>query len=327
MVNSNYLLLGDKNRYQKICTDADEVEFSALLEKFSTIDNAIADEQIAGTLEDEILDDENQDDELKNSEEEWMIEDRGKDNIISDVAEELQRRARILKGNYPFIYEDNHLRLKKTYPLSYILCLCISMAENITEGKNTRLPRFFEIFAGAIFTRFFGEEAKHMHTGWPRSHKNPKEFQKLFKKLKRLINFRTLEWHWMPQAGLTNGDAGPIKDGGVDFVSWKHFFDGRDGLLFALGQCACGNNWNTKFSDINIKRLQNFFHPLSYVSCVKVFTTPFVLCDGMLKTASEDAGIVLDRIRLTIIHEKYLDEFVKMDEELKEIIEYCIEKV
>lgn len=47
----------------------------------------------------------------------------------------------------------------------------------------------------------------------------------------------------------------------------------------------------------------------------------------MLKTASEDAGIVLDRIRLTIIHEKYLDEFVKMDEELKEIIEYCIEKV
>ncbi|PLD02591.1 hypothetical protein, partial [Klebsiella pneumoniae] len=65
----------------------------------------------------------------------------------------------------------------------------------------------------------------------------------------------------------------------------------------------------------------------SWGQVIKVFTTPFVLCDGMLKTASEDAGIVLDRIRLTIIHEKYLDEFVKMDEELKEIIEYCIEKV
>ncbi|CAD7562658.1 hypothetical protein CIP106467_2762 [Citrobacter europaeus] len=321
-MSSKKLLLADKNRYQKICTDADEVEFSALIEKFSTIDNAIADEQIAGTLDDEI-----QDELSDHADEEWMIEDHGKDNILSDVADELQRRAKILKNSYPFIYEENHLKLKESYPISYILCLCISMAQNITEGSNTRLPRFFEIFAGAIFTRFFGEEAKHMHTGWPRSRKNPTEFQKLFKKLKRLINFRTLEWHWMPEAGLSNGDAGPIKDGGVDFISWKHFSDGRDGLLFALGQCACGNNWNTKFSDINIKRLESFFHPLSYVSCVKVFTTPYVLCDGMLKVASEDAGVVLDRIRLTLIHEKYHEEFEEMNDDINEIINHCITQV
>ena len=74
--------------------------------------------------------------------------------------------------------------------------------------------------------------------------------------------------------------------------------DGKIGQLFVLGQCACGNDWQTKFNDLTIKGLSKWFNPLSIVEPVRCFSTPFHVTDAMLREASREGGIVFDRARL-----------------------------
>lgn len=308
---------GLRSKMQGFSTDADQAELNALLDMNATIDSGIEDDKIAGTIFDELDDIDGQ------NEEEWMIEDKGKDILVGQIAEHIQWRANILQEMYPFEYNSNHLTLKKSPSPVYLFCLCVSMINNLTKGENVKLPRFFEIMAGQLFTKYFSSNAKHMHTGWPRSDGNPKIYKDLADKLKTSIASNTNEWSWRVENGLNDEDALRIKDCGVDFVTWLDFLDKRDGRLFALGQCACGNDWPTKFNDIKVEKLNPWFHPLTYIKCVKVFSTPYLLVDEMIREASSEAGIVFDRVRLTIAHENFKDDFSDMQIELMKLIEFC----
>ncbi|RQM36837.1 hypothetical protein [Erwinia psidii] len=308
---------GQRNRIQMYSTDADQAEFNALLDYNASIDSGIEDDRIAGSIQDEI------DDLDGPQDEEWMIKDHGKDIIVGKIAEHIEWRSLLLEDYYPFEYKDNHLTLKDDPSIVYLFCLCISVFGDLTKGDNVKLPRKFELIAGELFTKFFSPNAKHMHTGWPRSDGNPTSYIELAQKLNKSISESTFEWKWRTEHGLTDNDAVKIKDSGVDFVSWIDFLDRRDGRLFALGQCACGNDWPTKFNDIKLKALQQWFHPLTYIDCVKVFSTPYILVDEMVKLASTEAGIVFDRIRMTIAYEKYKNDFLTLQDDIMELIEYC----
>ncbi|MDK3079938.1 MULTISPECIES: hypothetical protein [Enterobacteriaceae] len=302
---------------QGFATDADQAEFNALLDVNAAIDSGIEDDKIAGTIYDEL-------EELDGHfEEDWMKEDQGKDILVGQIAEQIQWRSNILKDVYPFEYKANHLTLKDSPSPVYLFCLCVSMINNLTKGDNVRLPRYFEVMAGRLFTKFLSAHAKHMHTGWPRSTGNPTSYKELANKLNCLISPNTKEWSWRVENGLKDEDALRIKDCGVDFVTWVDFLDGRDGRLFALGQCACGNDWPTKFNDIKIERLTPWFHPLTYIKCVKVFSTPYILVDEMIREASSEAGIIFDRVRLAIAHDRFKEEFDDMHEDLNALIDFC----
>ncbi|WP_237930470.1 hypothetical protein [Buttiauxella sp. S19-1] len=308
---------GLRSKLQRFSSDADQAEFNALLDMNAAIDSAIEDDKIAGTIYDEM-------DELENfSDEEWMREDQGKDELVGQVAEHIQWRQDILKDFYPFEYQGNHLTLKENPSPVYLFCLCVSLANNLTSGDNVKLPRYFELMAGKLFTKFFSSHAKHLHTGWPRSDGNPKSYKELAEKLNKSISSNTIEWSWKVQHGLKDEDAIRIKDCGVDFVSWVDFLDERDGRLFALGQCACGNDWPTKFNDIKIAKLNPWFHPLTFTKCIKVFSTPYILVNEMMREASSEAGVVFDRVRLTIAYEKFKSEFLDMPHDLNGLIDLC----
>lgn len=308
---------GLRSKMQGFATDADQAEFNALLDVNAAIDSGIEDDKIAGTIYDEL-------EELDGHfEEDWMKEDQGKDILVGQIAEHIQWRSNILKDVYPFEYKANHLTLKDSPSPVYLFCLCVSMINNLTKGDNVRLPRYFEVMAGRLFTKFLSAHAKHMHTGWPRSTGNPTSYKELANKLNCLISPNTKEWSWRVENGLKDEDALRIKDCGVDFVTWVDFLDGRDGRLFALGQCACGNDWPTKFNDIKIERLTPWFHPLTYIKCVKVFSTPYILVDEMIREASSEAGIIFDRVRLAIAHDRFKEEFDDMHEDLNALIDFC----
>ncbi|EOD6327682.1 hypothetical protein ACRBF7_001445 [Providencia stuartii] len=309
---------GIRAKKQNYATDADQAELNALLDLTASIDSGIDDDKIAGTLYDEI-----EEIEGGSSEEDWMKEDQGKDLIVGEIAEHIEWRIDTLKDMYPFEYKENHLTLKESPSPVYLFCLCVSMIQNVSRGENRKLASFFEILSGKLFTKFFSAHAKHMHTGWPRSEQNPKNYKELSIKLRNNISSKTKEWSWQIENGLEENDAKWIKDCGVDFVTWVDFLDNRDGRLFALGQCACGNDWPTKFNDIKITKLAQWFHPLTYIECIKVFSTPYVLVDEMLKEASNDAGVVFDRIRLTIAFERFKEHFNDVTPQLNEFIEFC----
>lgn len=308
---------GLRSKIQGFSTDADQAEFNALLDVNAAIDSGIEDDKIAGTIYDEL-------DEIDGQfEEDWMKEDQGKDILVGQIAEHIQYRSSMLSEMYPFEYKENHLTLKESPSPVYLFCLCVSMMNNLTKGENVQLPRFFEIMACRLFTKFLSIHARYMHTGWPRSTGNPTSYKELATKLNNLIAPNTKEWSWRVENGLRDEDALRIKDCGVDFVTWVDFLDGRDGRLFALGQCACGNDWPTKFKDIKIEKLTPWFHPFTYIKCIKVFSTPYILVDEMIREASSEAGIVFDRVRLTIAYERFKDDFSDMQEELDNLIEFC----
>ncbi|WP_210452337.1 hypothetical protein [Pantoea ananatis] len=309
---------GDRNKLQGFSKDADQVEFNALIRSAANIDSGLEDEKIAGTFDDEI-----EELGLDHNAESWATNDQAQDILVGDIAEHIVWRQKKLGDLYPFDYSENHLRLKDDFSKVYIFCLCISMAKNLTKKTNARLPRYFEIIAGDIFTKFISPHARHLHTGWPRSTGNPKSFHKMAKKLRNKISKDTFEWYWQSQGGLKNADASLIKDCGVDFVTWIDFLDGRDGRFFALGQCACGHDWRTKYKDISDKKLNHWFNPISYIDFVKVFTTPHILVDEMMKEVSEEAGITFDRIRLTLAYHKYIGKFDYMNDNFLNLIDFC----
>ena len=109
----------------------------------------------------------------------------------------------------------------------------------------------------------------------------------------------TGEWHWGPEEEL---DPTDVKDEGCDFVVWLHPSDGRKiAPLLVLGQCACGNNWQDKYADLDVRRVRRWFNPLSIVEPVRAFATPRHVDDDVLREASREAGLLFDRSRLALI--------------------------
>jgi hypothetical protein len=187
----------------------------------------------------------------------------------------------------------------------YEFCLAITQSPSITSGKFKELPRAFECLARDVLVSFLGDGAEGLRTGWPPSiDLRPTRFKAVVKHLHQRVNAPT-DWTWRPYPSLPN-DPSPtdVKDQGIDFVVWKSMLDGRDGHLFLLGQCACGDDWDQKFYDITAESLSQWINPISTASFLRVFTTPHhIPNDAYFSEVNVNAGLTLDRARLTRLAE------------------------
>ena len=142
------------------------------------------------------------------------------------------------------------------------------------------------------------------------------------------LHEKTGEWVWRPEDGLPDNPSPKVaKDEGIDLIAWKSNIDGRRGHMFLLGQCACGDNWLGKFDDANPDKIRKWFHPMTLIfPPKKLFFTPFHAVDSVLEQASREAGIVLDRIRLTLLASQCvsLEEDEIFQAELKRLIDMVL---
>lgn len=280
-----------RHHAQRIAKDADQVEFMALRTGSAAIDSGTYSERVAAAWHDfEVYD--------ISRTERWNIEDLRQDDAVGRVHEELERRRKLMDDGYPFSIRGGTLihtpRLDENSIYEFMLSIC--NAKSLTSGQYVDLPRVFERLSARLVASYFGTRSEFLHTGWPRD----KETGSSFKDAMLTLNNRTAEWTWSPQDGLPNCPTNG--DGGCDFVVWSKPADGRRiGQLFILGQCACGNDWDTKLTDLVVRDLEKWFNPLSTVDPVRCFTTPFHVTDAMLKEASRKGGIVFDRARLVSI--------------------------
>lgn len=274
-------------------TDADQVEFNALRGHSSVFDDAANDEIISGEIDDDV-------DELDYEGPGWKGLDLAKESSIDATRKEIERRSRLLGKHYPFQIDASKLVYKGSRTGFYELCLAISSAKSITAGDFTKLPRTFERSVAYLVKRYFGGSSKALHTGFPRTPGST------FKKIMSRIERGSLEWVWQPRANLIDGD---VKDETLDFIVTVSQLDDRAGRLYVLGQCACGNDWNTKLRDPDLAKLAKWFHPPWVVDPVRAFTTPFAIGDLTLEnTVTESKALVLDRTRLALIAETMLSE-------------------
>ena len=253
------------------------------------------DDRIAGALDDF------EPQEAGSSLQGWQRSDLINDISIGNAQGEIERRIRLMGATYPFSLKGNFLLYKPSVSGYYEFCLSISLAQSVTKGDYVQLPRHFERTTAILIKAYMGNNSEALHTGWPRDEGcNPR-----FKNIMTLLFEKSGEWIWNPRSGLPEDpDPTHVKDEGVDFVVWKNSLDDRLGHLFLLAQCACGNDWGDKLTELNLNRFEKWFNPSSYVSPIRSFITPFILSDGNLVDALEQAGLVFDRVRLTAIAEQ-----------------------
>lgn len=282
-----------QRKLQRLADDADQTELDALETGQAIYDQGLYDEAIADAMDDF------RPDELPNTPE-WALEDLQKDDAVGGLIEIIESRYDILKTSYPFHLSRNDLEYRSSETKVYEFCLVTSTAK---EQDNHSLARVFEQLATLLSRRYLGPEGRAQHIGWPR------ENRPRFRDAMSELHQKTGEWVWSPEDELPD-DPLPrhAKDEGLDFAAWIENIDKRAGHLFLLGQCACGDNWPNKLTELCPERLQRWFHPMCHVPVTRAFCTPFHLTDQRLIDASKQAGIVFDRLRLTLLAETAPDD-------------------
>lgn len=281
MTNDNSYFL--RGHFIKISKDADQAELVALRLGKSRATSGVRDDEIADTLEESY----STGDSL--SEEAWQSHETSMDTASTQILEELERRSNSLGELYPFRLDGDVLTYEQSETLVYEFLLCTSLSPSLTTGRFKDFPRQFERLATVLTANFLGPNTGYCHIGFPNENKR-------FKASVGIISELSGELRWQPDDDLP--DEGPRQgDEGVDYVLWKDFGCGRPiGQPFYFGQCACGNDWDSKLNDIT-DRFFKWFSAMK-VDPSKVFAVPFVIPDNKLKEVAREAGIVMDRLRL-----------------------------
>lgn len=238
----------------------------------------------------------------------WQDEEIALDQAVGPVIAETDRRASILGNAYPFSRRGNALYYNPSNTLIYEFCLATSIQKQLSASPFNELPVLFELIAAEAARCYLGNLAKSFRTGWPSHNDNerPTTLKAMLEKLSELCG----EFKWQPRAELPrDSDPHAPKDEGMDFVVWKPI-DQRQGQLFLLGQCACGDDWVNKLNDLDKKRLERWLNPITYVEFVRAFAVPHHIPGHIIfADVCSQAGLTFDRARLTMIAESNADQF------------------
>lgn len=309
-----------ENRRQdnRTADNADQAEFSAMSYGRAALDEGTYDDRIA-----EAMDDFQTTDPI--GAEEWSTNDLTIENAVGDLGLELVRRQKILGDAYPFRLSNGQLEYKGSRSLVYEFCLAISQSPGLSAGDFKRLPVAFERLMLDLTLRFLGEGSVGRRTGWPPEGDRPPNFKALISSLHKETN----EWHWNPDHGRPDDPPSQhVKDEGLDFVAWKEVPDTRVGRLFVVGQCACGNDFETKLHDIDkgLVKLGYWIKPVCYATPIRAFCTPrHIPNDVYFASINQEAGLTFDRTRITLLAEKHADDVKSAaTEEFAELIRIVV---
>jgi hypothetical protein len=280
MTTNSYFLRG---HFLKVSKDADQAELVAIRLGKSRATSGVRDDAMADTLEESYSAEDGLDEEA------WQSHESSLETASSQIVEELERRANALGELYPFRLDGDVLTYDQSDSIVYEFLLCTSLSPSLTTGRFKDFPRQFERLATVLTANFLGPNAHCCHIGFPNENKR-------FKKAVGVAIARSGELKWQPVDDLP--EEGPRQgDEGVDYILWKDFGCGRAiGQPFYFGQCACGNDWDSKLNDVS-GRFFKWFSKLK-VDPAKVFSVPFVIPENKLREVAREAGIVMDRLRL-----------------------------
>ncbi len=309
-----------RHELMAIAKNADQTELQAMRFGNAPISTGSDDEKAAGVLDDDM------DEQAAPNEGEWEASEEVREEADGATYSELEERSRLLGEHYPFEIDGASLKYKgHTNTGVYEFCLATSLAETVVKKPFNRMAMWFELVAAEIAREYLGAGAESIRTGWPSHDKNerPVRFKAMVDKVSNLSG----EWFWSPNRGESDDPHHrTVKDEGVDFVVWKKFPDTRLGKLYLLGQCACGNDWDTKLSDLSDSKFKRWFRDRPTVApYMKVFAVPrHITREGIFEHANSSAGIVFDRVRLTSIAENHIKEKDIVKNNLSAITELVI---
>lgn len=217
------------------------------------------------------------------------------DRHVLDVFGILSQRVNLAEDAYPFVI--NGLKVEKRTDskkfLPYLFCLCLSYFKDEHPATPDIKPRLlFEQISAVALAGYLGtDEALVFGTGRLNTFSKP-GFKAAIDELVTLIG---------EGGSFKNQPTLSKKDDHVDVVAVKHFQDRLQSKLIIFGQCATGNNWQTKLSELDPDAFcRNWLTDslASTPSLTKSFFIPFTVAPGIWSYCCNYAGILFERLRL-----------------------------
>jgi hypothetical protein len=227
----------------------------------------------------------------------WSSDDQGESDetlqsVIDDVFSELRWRetvaekgagVRVVPGQNREIRSDGaEASLIQTF-----LCLLACRRRFQVDVDLNEAARLFEDFAAHAVGGLLQGPSRRM--GWPFDPNLPRFRDRV----------RLLAEHLSEPLGGFESVGSKVKDLGLDVVAWQDFEDDRPGRLTVLGQCAIGDDWDSKVLDIGIWTDMIRF-ALTPISVLAFPWLPPVSPDdkAQWRGLSRQGALLLDRLRL-----------------------------
>lgn len=290
----------DRRREWRLAVDADQVEAQAAAYGSAVVDFGLHDERLAGDVA------EGQPPPDAQNRTAWSESDATMEALGSGIGAEIRRRHRILGPAYPFTLEGATLRYAQSSTLVYEFCLATSLHPDKRGKSFLTMSQAFELLTCLVLQAQLGSDSRWYRLGLAQCDEadRPARFRQAIEELYRL--FGTGEWCWNPIEGFPQ-DPEPrnVKDLGMDTVNWTTFDDGRGGSLVLIGNCACGQNIETKLDDTALDFIKaHWIRPLTIPDPQRVLSTSHHIPNaGHISELASKAGLVFDRARLTLIAE------------------------
>ena len=276
----------------KIAKNADQVEHEAFEKGYASFIDGLSDEEISGEIED-FIDLEPVGSSDSTMQENWATADVYIDKEQGLILSEIEKRAKLLKSNYPFLLTNSSLRYRtpsKNEPQIYEALLITSLITDRRGGNWSELVSSFENLSAKVIGNFF----QCTKTWWTEANSDQQ-----FKTIIDEIHKHTGELEWNPDRNIINNHK-RIKDAGIDFINYRRLIEKRMGGLFFFGQSACGDNWfNKTKTDLRTGKYERIFRK-PYAAPVKIFVIPYFVNESVLVKANNNlSGLVFDRATLT----------------------------
>lgn len=212
--------------------------------------------------------------------------------IAEDAFAELDDRYKACGGDvggYPFRLGSSVLEPRPDINRSaYLFMALLSLFGKDAGPADLKGAKLFEELSAKAAEGYIGGKA--MVFGFPRRIQ-PKGFADALDTLCRKLGEGRR--HLRPETP-------DQKDAKLDIVVWKDFADRRAGKLIAFGQCATGNNWNEKVTELPQpnKWCQYWMIDPPAIDPMRIFFVPHRIETNKWLKTNMDGGILFDRCRI-----------------------------
>lgn len=203
-------------------------------------------------------------------------------DLADDIFLQLEERAKLFSTKFPFKISQSRIETKANLTEIYKFMLELSLGVKPSNKDRKK----FELIVGSTLsgTGFITP----FNIGFPRVGNIPKKLGDAVKEFGKIIHndsFLILDFH--PED----------KDYHMDILCSLSLGDHRGGICSFIGQCATGENWPQKTSEINLNALSRHLNFL--IPPVRFMAIPFLILDKeKFLRASAESGFIFDRARI-----------------------------
>jgi len=218
---------------------------------------------------------------------------RDRDEGLEHILQQFRHRSNAVGARYPIARAGLGFRARGEWEdyLCYSFLLFVSLNQSYGElsfRTGAREPSIlFEVVTARALELFLGGRA--IRIGAPRLPPVPAGFPAALAYLADAVKEPV-----RGDGGLERHGSG---DDGLDIWLMRRFQDDRTSSIFVVTQCAIGEDWGAKRSELDLALW--YRHIDWFTTPLKAFAVPFQISQDSWRETATRGGLILDRPRIT----------------------------